>query len=84
MNDPIQLRRRVRVVLSALPPDRRASEELLKAELDRFFPEPVTVMEMREAILWNQARDLVDYRRNADEERDEWFLTARGRAREGL
>jgi hypothetical protein len=85
MNDPIFLRTKLRVILSALPPAfPRACEEFLIAELSRVTPEPVRVPELRAAIEWNHARGLIDYRHNPMEERDEWFLTARGRQQEGL
>lgn len=85
MNDPIQLRRKVRMILSALPPNRQlASEHFILAELTRFFPEPVTVLELKGALEWNHARGYVDFRNNADEERIEWFLTQSGRLKEGL
>jgi hypothetical protein len=85
MNDPVQVRRKVRMILSALPPNRQlASEHFLLAELERFFPEHATVLEMKGALEWTHARGYIDYRNNADEERIEWFLTESGRHKEGM
>lgn len=85
MNDSIEVRRKVRTILSALPPHRpRATEEFLLSQLNRFFPEPVTVVELKGGLEWNHARGFVDFRNNADEERIEWFLTESGRHKEGL
>jgi hemerythrin superfamily protein len=83
MTDPIELRKRIRLILSALPEGRRASEDLLFSKSKSDFPD-LRLDELRHAIEWNQARGFVDYRRNHDEERDEWFLTERGRQKEGL
>ena len=83
MSDPIFLRRRVRMILSALPPNRRASEQLLFDKLVPDFPD-LKRDELAGALHWNHARGYTEFRRNADEERDEWFLTPEGRHKEGL
>ena len=83
MIDHLLLRKRVRLVLAALPARRRASERLLFDKLRPDFPE-LRADELRMALEWNLGRDFIDYRHNQDEERDEWFLTERGRAKEGL
>jgi len=83
MTDHLLLRRWVRLVLSALPAKRRASERLLYDKLRPDFPE-LRVDELRVAIEWNHGQGYIDYQRNGDEERDEWHLTANGRAKEGL
>lgn len=85
MNDPIELRKTVRLILSAMPKSRpRASEELLIAQCSRRTAEPVKLPELREALEWNHARGYVDFRHNQDEERDEWFLAPAGQHKEGL
>jgi hypothetical protein len=83
MTDPIELRKWVRTVLSALPAGRRASENLMHSKLKVEFPD-LRMDELRVAIEWNQARRFVDCERNGDEERDEFFLTKQGRQKEGL
>lgn len=83
MSDPILLRRRVRLILSALPQNRRASEQLLFDKLLPDFPD-LKLDELRAAISWNHTKGLIEYRHNADEERNEWFLTAEGRQKEGV
>jgi hypothetical protein len=84
MTDPIALRRQVRVLLAAAHADQRLSEPFLLAALARFFPEPVRVPELLAALAWNQERGYADARWNADEERTEWLITPRGRAKEGV
>jgi uncharacterized protein (DUF433 family) len=83
MTDPILLRRRVRVVLSALPQNRRASEELLFDKLEADFPD-LKVDDLRKAIAWNHAKGFIEYHYSSDLERNEWFLTAEGRQKEGV
>ncbi len=83
MTDPIQLRRRVRSVLSAIPKERRLSEELLFDTLRRDFPDLKTT-DLGVALGWNQSKGYIDYRYSQDDERKEWFLTAEGWQHEGL
>lgn len=86
MNDPIALRRLVRTVLSALPSGRRLDEAGLKRILESRFSEVsnLRVDELRVAIEYNQGKGWIEFLYNSEEERDEWFLTERGRAKEGL
>lgn len=37
--------------------------------------------DVRNALLWNQKKGFVDYEHNAEFDRDEWFLTERGKAK---
>lgn len=83
MTDPIELRKWVRITLSAFPEGRRASKVLLFTKLKKEFDD-LRVDELTVAIDWNQAKGYVDFFHNGDEERDEFFLTDRGRAKEGL
>ncbi len=39
-----------------------------------------TEADVRNALLWNQSKGFVDYVFNTQYERDEWFLTERGKA----
>lgn len=48
---------------------------LIKAEYS-----DATEADVRNALLWNQQKGFVDYHFNAQYERDEWFLTERGKA----
>jgi hypothetical protein len=85
MNEPILVRQKVRFILSALPKNRPwTREEFLVDQLNRYLPSRVTVDELRTALEWNQARGYIEYRRNSDEECEEWFLTDSGRHKEGL
>ncbi len=84
MNDPITLRQQVRSTLAALPSDERACEEFILLALNRFFTKRVQVPEMKAALAWNQERGWIDCRYDRDRERDEWFITAKGRVKEGL
>ena len=85
MNDPLLMRKQLRVVMSALPPGhQRVTEEFLVAQLNRFFPETILVTELLVALQWNQGKGFVDYHFNSDSERNEWFLTESGRQKEGL
>ena len=83
MNDPVLLRKKVRVVL-ALAPTRRFSEPMILDAMSGMMPEPVSFEEMKKAIEWNHSRNLIEYRHNEDLERNEWFLTDAGKQREGL
>lgn len=81
--DGLALRVAVRSVLSALPAERRATRAVLRAGLLALGFAPGE-MHLDEAVEWNHARDFIDYARNHDIDQDEWFLTRRGRAKEGL
>lgn len=83
MNDPIQLRKKLREIL-AMAPRRRFDERMLTDALNQWMPERVELDELRVAIEWNHARGFIEYRRNDDTERDEWFLTDEGKQKEGL
>lgn len=65
------------MVLSALPPNRRASEQLMFDTLKPDFPE-LKVDELRTALTWNHERGFSSYRYDEDGERREWFLTETG------
>lgn len=83
MTDPIQLRRRVRWVLSTLPKNRRLGEAMIFDKLRPDFPE-LKADELHEALLWNESKGYVDLRFNADEDRREYCLTNEGWQKEGL
>ena len=83
MTNDLLLRRRIRMILSALPTGRRASERLLFDLLRPDLPE-LRAEELRVSLEWNLGKGYIDYKHNGDEERDEWFLTERGREKEGL
>lgn len=83
MTDPIFLRRRVRMVLSALPENRRASEQLLFDKLKPDLPD-LRTDELQIALSWNHSKGYADFRYDEGEERKEWFLTPEGRHKEGL
>lgn len=76
------LRQTVREVLR-MAPTRRFHERMLETSVAALGME-ATIEELREALLWNQGKGYVDYTHNGDFGRDEWFLTARGKAKEGL
>ncbi|MEO7933219.1 MAG: hypothetical protein ABIT76_08690 [Chthoniobacterales bacterium] len=86
MNDPVALRKLIRTVLSALPHNRRLDEGALTRVLESRFSEinDLRTDELRIAIEFNHSKGWIEYTRNHDEERDEWFLTERGRTKEGL
>lgn len=85
MNDPRIVRQKVRWVLSTYT-ERPLSEGVILSQLNGLqeLPETVTVPELKTALEWNHARELVDYRRNEDTELIEWSLTKAGKLREGL
>lgn len=74
------LRAKVREVLQ-MAPTRRFSEQMLLDGINALIADPAGLEEMREALLWNQGKGYVDYHHNGDFERDEWFLTERGKAK---
>ena len=84
MIDAAELRRQVRVILSARPAATLTAEGYIAAGLSRFFPERIHASDMQSALEWNEARGWVEKRWNADEERNEWMLSGRGRIKEGL
>lgn len=79
----ISLRAAVRNVLAALPAKRRAPMAVLNSGLKALGFE-ASEEQIAAAIEWNHARNFVDFTFNHDIEQDEWFLTERGRAKEGL
>jgi hypothetical protein len=83
MTDPIQLRRRVRWVLSTLPKLRWLLESMIFDKLKPGFPELKTD-QLSIALRWNQEHGFCEGRKNADEEEQEWRLTDDGWAKEGL
>jgi hypothetical protein len=83
MTDPILLRRRVRMILSALPANRYASERLIFDNAKPDFAD-LRLDELQTALTWNHERGYAEYRYNEDEERNEWRLTSEGRVKEGL
>jgi hypothetical protein len=62
-----------------MAPARRWTEKLLHAQIRREFPD-VTEADVRAALIWNQGKGFVDYRYIVEFERDEWYLTERGKA----
>jgi hypothetical protein len=83
MNDPIILRKNVRIILST-ELKYRFSETMIMQRLALLMPEPVQVPEMKTALEWNHARGYVESRYNEDAERHEWSLTDDGKQKEGL
>jgi hypothetical protein len=76
------LRQTIRQVL-ARAVERKFTDAMLLTSVQMVGVES-TEEELREALLWNQSSGYVDYRYNRDAERDEWYLTERGKAKEGL
>lgn len=76
------LRQSVRDVLR-MAPTRRFHESLLHTSVLALGME-ATLEELREALLWNSSKGFVDYTHNGDFARDEWFLTPRGKDKEGI
>ncbi len=83
MNDPIVTRKKLREVL-ALRPSRKFTEPMLLEGVTALMPERVSVDELRAAIEWNHSRGFIEFAHNEDLERDEWFLTGKGKSKEGL
>ncbi len=77
------LRRKVREVL-VMAPTRRFTEAMIADAVGQLVPFDVPPNEIRVAIDWNLESGLVDYKFNRDLDRDEWSLTDRGLAKEGL
>ncbi|MEI6492060.1 MAG: hypothetical protein WCO94_05890 [Verrucomicrobiota bacterium] len=77
------LRAKVREVL-AFAPQRKFTEAMIMDGANRMVPVPADLAAVRLAIEWNLGSGYVDYVYNRDEDRDEWFLTPRGKAKEGI
>jgi hypothetical protein len=52
--------------------------------VEKLVPEPLTVGELKKAMLWNQTRGYIDFVVNPRLEREEWSLTTQGKTMEGL
>lgn len=77
------VRRKIREVL-AMAPDRRFTEGMLLDAVRQLVPFEVPESELRVGLEWNQESGYVDWKYSRDMDRDEWFLTARGLAKEGV
>jgi len=77
------LRAKVREVL-AFAPDRKFTEAMILDAVNRMIPIPADLETVRLAVEWNLGSGFVDYTFNRDEDRDEWFLTPRGKSKEGI
>ena len=64
-----------------LKPDTKWSAKSLHGLIKADYSD-ASETDVRNALLWNQSKGFVDYTFNAQFERDEWFLTARGKAQE--
>lgn len=62
-----------------MSPDKKWSEKSLH-NLIREEYSHASIADVRNALLWNQLKGFVDYHFNAQFERDDWFLTERGKA----
>lgn len=79
------LNKSIRVLLSSLPKRYpAASEEYMLAKLAEFYPGGLTRPELADACNWNYAKGYIDWRKNADTEATEWFLTDAGKIKEGV
>lgn len=74
----------VRRQLSALPDGRAASVAFLTKTINRTTPIVCDESSVQAWLDWNHDRGWVDYRYNGELEWDEWFLTPRGKQKEGL
>lgn len=61
-----------------LAPGRKFTVKALRAQIRSEYPE-VTEEEVTTALRWNQSKGYVDFTFNAEFERDEWYLTERGK-----
>lgn len=80
-NLPGILRIKVREVLLALPKGRKAARAVIASgvvALGFDFNDE----QLDEAIEWNHKRNLIDYEHNYTYDRDEWFLSDKGRKHE--
>lgn len=77
----ITLRAKIREVLDAVPAGRKIPAERIADDL-RTIGYEVTheSPEFQEAREWNHKRNFIDFEYNHDFERDEWFLTEKGRS----
>ncbi len=64
-----------------LAPDRKWTVKALHAQIRTEFSSAKET-DVTRALRWNQEKGFVDYSFNAEFERDEWYLTERGRAAE--
>lgn len=79
-----ELRGEIRKQLSAFPPDKAASLGWLVKQINKTTPFICDERTVQAALDWNHDRGWVDYRYNSELEWDEWFLTPRGKAKEGV
>jgi hypothetical protein len=83
MNDPILIRRAVRRALALRPRDGLTEEVIIEAVKTQGY-QTLKVPELREAIEWNHARDLIEFEHNDDLDADLWKLTKKGKIKEGI
>jgi hypothetical protein len=83
MNDPILIRRAVRRALALRPRDGLTEGVIFEACKIQGY-QGLKVNELREAMEWNLARNLVSFKRDDDLEEDLWTLTKAGRVKEGI
>ncbi len=73
MNEPSEIRKKVREVL-ALHGRRRLSEQMIFEAIRRTLPGRLTADEFNAALQWNLSRRLIAAEYNEDEEREEYFI----------
>ena len=79
-----ELRGEIRRQLSTFPADKAASVGWLVKQINKTTPLVCDEGSVMAALSWNHDRGWVDYRYNGELGWDEWFLTARGKEKEGL
>jgi hypothetical protein len=72
------LRKKVREVL-AMAPARRFTEQMILDGVNELIADKAEMSEIRRAIDWNHESGYIEYKYNRDYDRDEWFLTERGK-----
>lgn len=76
-----EIRGYIRDVL-AMAPGRRFTEQMILDGVNRLLPEPADSLELLAHMEWNHGKGYIDFQRNHDLDRDEWFLTEAGKAKE--
>lgn len=84
MNDPVQLREFIREVLAMRPRDKFTERQHFEGVRRRCPGDSLTVDEFQEAREWNHSRNYIDFERDDDLDADVWFLTPKGKAKEGV
>ena len=84
MNDPIELRKKIRAALALRPRYEFTEIQHFEAVQRLCVPPELDLEEFLRAREWNHEKNFIEYRLDEDLERDVWSLTDQGKLKEGV